>query len=67
MNDDLIPQILLMDHFDFDYGKLVYNEFESVIKYNTRELPIFSMAAVESAQHYLKYDSVDKDVLECYT
>ena len=56
-----------MDHFDFDHGKLVYNEFESVVKYHTREQPIYSVAAIEAADHILKYDSVDKDVLECYT
>jgi len=47
-------------------GKLYYNQFKSVVSYQTSELPIFSQGAVDSAEKISLYDSLDADVLQSY-
>jgi len=52
--------------FEFDAGKLYYNEFKSVVSYKTKELDIFPAASVEQAKNLSVYDSLDSDVMQSY-
>ena len=45
---------------------MYYNQFKSVVSYQTSELPIFSQGAVDSAEKISLYDSLDADVLQSY-
>merc|ERR1712198_244620 len=57
---------ILNSGFDFDQGKMYYNEFKSVVSYKTSELPIFAQSAVDSAEKISLYDSLDSDVMQSY-
>merc|ERR1711982_108649 len=58
---------ILNSGFEFDSGKMYYNEFKSVVSYKTKELPIHSLNAVNNADKISLYDSLDADVLQSYT
>jgi F-type H+-transporting ATPase subunit gamma len=61
-----IAAAVLDSGYQFDAGKVVYNRFKSVVSYQTSELPIFSLAAVNAAPKLTVYDSLDADVLQSY-
>jgi len=52
--------------FQYDVIKLFYNQYKSVVSYNTNEINSFSLASVEGADNITKYDSLDSDVLQSY-
>jgi len=52
--------------FEFDAGKLYYNEFKSVVSYKTKTLDIYPVASVEQAKNLSVYDSLDSDVMQSY-
>merc|ERR1711944_219547 len=51
-----IATAILNSGFEYDAGKMVYNEFKSVVSYNTKELPIFSLETVNKADKLPVYD-----------
>merc|ERR1712029_899922 len=57
---------ILNSGFEFDHGKLYFNEFKSVVSYNTKVLDIYSPAEVEKAKNLSVYDSLDADVMQSY-
>jgi len=61
-----ISQAILDCGYQYDFGKIVFNRFKSVVSYNTSTLPIFSLAAVNQAPKLTLYDSIDSDVIQCY-
>jgi len=61
-----IAAAVLDSGYQFDVGKVVYNRFKSVVSYQTTELPIFSLGAVNAAPKLTVYDSLDSDVLQSY-
>merc|ERR1712073_179642 len=61
-----IASAILNSGFEFDQGKLYYNEFKSVVSYNTKVLDIYSPAEVEKAKNLSVYDSLDADVMQSY-
>ena len=61
-----IASAILNSGFEYDIGKMYYNQFRSVVSYKTSELPIFSQAAVDSAEKISLYDSLDADVVQSY-
>merc|ERR1711994_789241 len=52
--------------FEFDAGKMYYNEFKSVVSYKTKVLDIYPAASVEQAKNLSVYDSLDSDVMQSY-
>lgn len=52
--------------YQYDSGSIVYNKFKSVVSYQTSEIPIFSLAAINAAPKMTVYDSLDSDVLQSY-
>merc|ERR1712038_2148954 len=56
----------LPPQFEYDKGKMLYNEFKTVVSYTTKELPLHSMVAVKGAPKIDLYDSIDDDVLQSY-
>lgn len=61
-----IASQIMNSGFEFDAGKLYFNQFKSVVSYQTSELPIFSLATVNKADKLTLYDSLDADVLQSY-
>ena len=61
-----IASAILNSGFEFDAGKMYYNEFKSVVSYKTSEMPIYSLNAVNNADKLSVYDSLDADVLQSY-
>merc|ERR1712024_11496 len=61
-----VASAILNSGFEYDIGKMYYNQFRSVVSYKTSELPISSQAAVDSAEKISLYDSLDADVLQSY-
>ena len=46
---------------------LPYNEFyRSVVSYQTSEIPVYPVSAVEKAANLPVYDSIDADVIQSY-
>merc|ERR1711931_227656 len=61
-----IASAILNSGFEFNAGKMYYNEFKSVVSYKTRVLDIFPAASVEQAKNLSVYDSLDSDVMQSY-
>merc|ERR1712018_915816 len=61
-----IASAILNCGFEFDAGKLYYNQFRSVVSYKTKTLDIFPAGAVEQAKNLSVYDSLDSDVMQSY-
>jgi len=61
-----IASAILNSGFEYDAGKLVYNKYKSVVSYQTSELPIFSLDAVNGSDKITVYDSLDADVIQSY-
>jgi len=61
-----IAQQLLGSGFEFEFGKIIFNKFRSVVSYKTTEIPIFSLKAINEAPKLSTYDSLDADVIQCY-
>jgi len=61
-----IATAILNCGFEFDAGKLYYNEFKSVVSYKTKQIDIFPTASVEQAKNLSVYDSLDSDVMQSY-
>merc|ERR1711970_134657 len=50
-----IASAILNAGFEFDQGKLYYNEFKSVVSYNTKQADIFTASEVEKAKNLSVY------------
>merc|ERR1712038_1238304 len=61
-----IASAILNSGFEYDAGKMVYNEFKSVVSYKTTEMPIYSLDTVNNADKLTVYDSLDADVIQSY-
>merc|ERR1739838_60147 len=61
-----IASAILNSGFEYDAGKLVYNQYKSVVSYQTSELPIYSLGAVNGSDKITVYDSLDADVIQSY-
>merc|ERR1711997_1166968 len=61
-----IASAILNSGFEYDAGKMVYNEFKSVVSYKTTEMPIYSLDTVNNADKLTVYDSLDADVVQSY-
>merc|ERR1711994_825024 len=57
---------ILNSGFDFDQGKMYYNEFKSVVSYKTNQIAIYPPSEVEKAKNLSVYDSLDADVMQSY-
>merc|ERR1719423_545367 len=49
---------ILNSGFDFDQGKMYYNEFKSVVSYQTKQIAIYPPSEVEKAKNLSVYDSL---------
>merc|ERR550519_2142212 len=61
-----IASAILNSGFEFRHGKLYFNEFKSVVSYNTKQADIFTAGEVEKAKNLSVYDSLDSDVMQSY-
>merc|ERR1712038_1545442 len=61
-----IASAILNSGFEFDQGKLYYNEFKSVVSYNTKQVAVYPLSEVEKAKNLSVYDSLDADVMQSY-
>jgi F-type H+-transporting ATPase subunit gamma len=52
--------------FEFDNAYLYHNIFRSVVAYNTKITPIYTLDAVSHGKKLSAYDSVDEEVLRSY-
>lgn len=51
---------------EYDFGELYYNQFKTVVSYNTTALPIFNKESLSTSENITLYDSIDDDVLQSY-
>lgn len=61
-----VANAILQSGLEFEKGILVYNRFKSVVAYNTTEMPIFSLEAINKSTKLTVYDSLDAEVLRSY-
>merc|ERR1712038_1301073 len=61
-----IASAILNSGFEYEVGKMYYNQFKSVVSHKTSELPIFTQSVVDSAEKISLYDSLDADVIQSY-
>ncbi|KAH9419621.1 ATP synthase, gamma subunit [Dermatophagoides pteronyssinus] len=57
---------ILNSNFEFDRGIIIYNQFKTVVSYNTTEIPVFSRGAINLSPKISVYDSLDEDVIRSY-
>jgi len=62
----VIATEILNSGIDFGSGALVYNRFRTVVSYTTKEIPIFTPAAIAASEKVGIYDSLDADTIECF-
>jgi F-type H+-transporting ATPase subunit gamma len=62
----VVANAILTSGLEFKKGILVYNQFKTVVSYQTTEMPIFSLEALNNSQNLTLYDSLDADVLRSY-
>ncbi|EDW16250.1 ATP synthase subunit gamma, mitochondrial [Drosophila mojavensis] len=61
-----IAHEVLSTGYDYTEGKIVYNQFKSVVSYKCSTLPIYSGPTVEKSEKLAVYDSLDSDVIKSY-
>jgi len=61
-----VAQAVLDTGYEFDYGKLYYNKFRSVISYIPTADPIVSLETLGTSEQIGSYDDVDEEILRCY-
>ncbi|KAF7492181.1 hypothetical protein SSS_02801 [Sarcoptes scabiei] len=61
-----VAQQILQSGLDFENGIIIYNQFKSVVSYNTTEIPVFSQTAINSSPKINVYDSLDDEVIRSY-
>jgi len=61
-----IASAIMTSGFEFDHGRLFYNQFKSVVSYKTSQIPIYSNGVVNAADKLSLYDSIDSDVIQSY-
>merc|ERR1712048_62213 len=59
-----IATAILNSGFEYDAGRLFYNQFKSVVSYKTSQIPIYSNGVVNAADKLSLYDSIDSDVIQ---
>uniref|UniRef100_A0A915M1S5 F-ATPase gamma subunit n=1 Tax=Meloidogyne javanica TaxID=6303 RepID=A0A915M1S5_MELJA len=57
---------ILSSGYDFDGGDILYNQFKTVVSFETKRLPIPSLQTIRSYPRLSIYDSIDDDVLKRY-
>ncbi|XP_046911397.1 ATP synthase, gamma subunit [Dermatophagoides farinae] len=57
---------ILNSNYEFDRGIIIYNQFKSVVSYNTTEIPVFSQGSINLSPKISVYDSLDEDVIRSY-
>jgi F-type H+-transporting ATPase subunit gamma len=63
----LTANAILNSGYDFDGGAIIYNRFKSVVSYETKLLPLLPIETIKRNEKLNLYDSVDDEVLQCYT
>lgn len=61
-----VANAILNSGHDFEKGVVYFNKFKSVVSYNTTEVPIFGLDAINSAEKISTYDSLDAEVVQSY-
>jgi len=61
-----VAQAVIDTGYEYDYGKLYYNKFRSVISYTPTADPIVSLQTLGAAEQIGNYDDVDEEILRCY-
>uniref|UniRef100_A0A915P7S4 F-ATPase gamma subunit n=1 Tax=Meloidogyne floridensis TaxID=298350 RepID=A0A915P7S4_9BILA len=62
----LCANAILSSGYDFDGGDILYNQFKTVVSFETKRLPIPSLQTIRSYPRLSIYDSIDDDVLKRY-
>jgi len=61
-----VAEAILTSGYEYDAGKIVFNRFRTVVSYVTSDIPLYSQAAVSSAEKLTLYDSIDAEVIQNY-
>lgn len=57
---------ILNSGYNFSSGKIIYNRFKSVVSYETKEMPLFSLDTISTSPKMSMYDSLDANVIKNY-
>jgi len=61
-----IAQNIIASGYEFSKGILLYNKFKSVVSYQTTQMPLHTLTAIQAAPKISIYDSLDSSVLQMY-
>jgi len=61
-----ITQAILATGYEYDYGEMIYNRFKTVVSYETKANPLYSIDNVNNAEKLAAYDSLDEEVMRSY-
>lgn len=62
----IVASNILDSGYEFDRGVILYNQFRTVVAYNTTQMPIFSSKMISESPKITLYDSLDEEVLKSY-
>jgi len=61
-----IAAAVLDSGFEFAQGDIYFNQFKTVVSYNTLKLPFYPLKTVQETEKLNLYDSVDENVIRSY-
>lgn len=53
--------------YEFEHAQLFHNIFKTVVSYRTNITPIYNPESIKETEKLNIYDSLDEDVIRCYT
>lgn len=62
----VIASAILDTGIEFTQGEIYFNQFKTVVSYNTLKLPFYPLKTVQETEKINEYDSVDENVLRSY-
>jgi F-type H+-transporting ATPase subunit gamma len=62
----ILAQAVMDSGYDYSQGDIYYNRFRTVVSYDSKKLPIFSVDSMGAAEKLSMYDNLDGEVIQSY-
>ncbi|XP_784312.1 ATP synthase subunit gamma, mitochondrial [Strongylocentrotus purpuratus] len=63
----MVASAILDSGYEFDTAEVIFNNFRSVVAYNTKRQPVIPFDTLSTAEKMSVYDDIDADILRNYS
>ncbi|CEF64302.1 ATP synthase subunit gamma, mitochondrial [Strongyloides ratti] len=63
----IAAEAIMNSGYDFDTLDIIFNRFKTVVSYDTSKIQVLPLESIKKNEKLNAYDSLDDDVLQCYT